>query len=373
MGPDRETERQSASKGAAAASRTGGQRRVQAIAKRFLCALRTPGEHDPAGEETAPRWRIRQLLLISLVVLAAGCASTRGGSASPPPKVSLHSPIQVPLQVVENTTLVSATLNGSQGALLMIDTGSDRTFITPALARRLGLSVPDDLPRRQVTSFGGRKVEVPFVRASVRVGAAMIDNLEVGVYEAFPDGPILDGLLGGDFLYRFRVTLDKAARQMYLEPLRAAEHAASPSPQIAQARLQTPTLSAKIKFGRFTTTYPPGGTVIKADLSNAPRAQREFDAERDAVVVFLYGVYHAFKPVNMEVSWFDPSGALVHKFSRADDAAVSNYLWHCYFSVMRTKLMEGKPGVWTVRLRVDGESVEEYSFRLIANHLSYHQ
>lgn len=369
MGPDRETVRQSVSKGAAIASTAQGQALVRVIAKGLFCALERSREHDLAGRE--PRRCFRPLLLVSLLVLVAGCASTRGGDASLPSGVSLESPFQVPLQVAENTAMVYAIVNGSQGALLMIDTGSDRTFITPSLASRLGLGVPDDAPRIEVTSFGGRKVEVPFVKVSVQVGDALIGDLDVGVYEAFPDGPILDGLLGGDFLYRFRVTLDKAARRMRLEPLRGAGQVVSLSSQIAEAQLQLPRLSPKVKFGRFTKTYPPGGTVIKSDLSNAPAVREEFDAEHDAMVVFLYGVYHAFEVVNMEVSWLDPSGTLVHRVLRTDDTAVSNYLWHCYFSVMRTQLMREKPGVWTVQLRVDDELMGEYSFRLTTNRLSY--
>ena len=60
---------------------------------------------------------------------------------------------------------------------------------------------------------------MPFVKiATLRVGETMKDR-EVGVYEIDPEAPVIDGLLGGDFLQRFRVTLDRTAKQMRLAPL----------------------------------------------------------------------------------------------------------------------------------------------------------
>jgi hypothetical protein len=62
---------------------------------------------------------------------------------------------------------------------------------------------------------------VPFVKnVSIKVGSATMSDQEVGVYEINPNAPVLDGLLGGDFLQRYRMTLDRSARQMKLEPLR---------------------------------------------------------------------------------------------------------------------------------------------------------
>ena len=53
----------------------------------------------------------------------------------------------------------------------------------------------------------------------MQVGDATIERLAVGVAEAFPGAPDLDGLLGADFLQRFRMILEKTARRMTLEPL----------------------------------------------------------------------------------------------------------------------------------------------------------
>ena len=104
---------------------------------------------------------------------------------------------------------------------LIVDTGATSTILTPRLLSRLGMAVPADAPKRKIRVVGGQTLDVPFIRiAKVQVSAAAMNDQEVGVYDIYPDAPIIDGLLGDDFLRRFRVTLDRNARQMRLEPLR---------------------------------------------------------------------------------------------------------------------------------------------------------
>jgi hypothetical protein len=67
---------------------------------------------------------------------------------------------------------------------------------------------------------GGRTLDVPFMKvAKIKIGEATMIDHEIGVCELHPDAPMLDGLLGGDFLQRYRVTLDRSAKQMRLEPV----------------------------------------------------------------------------------------------------------------------------------------------------------
>lgn len=162
-------------------------------------------------------------VLISFLALVAGCTSNQGISSrqgSPAFKVSLAAPTRVSIQVIENITLVYATIHRTQGALLIVDTGAALTIITPSMLQRLGLSLSERAPRRQVQVMGGQTIEVPLVKMSaVQLGDAMVENLEVGVYEVAPRVPAIEGVLGGDFLHKFRITLDKNAGQMRLEPL----------------------------------------------------------------------------------------------------------------------------------------------------------
>jgi predicted aspartyl protease len=149
------------------------------------------------------------------MVLATGCA-TRA------PEAPAMAPVDVPIQLVGNVALVAATINDASGAALMIvDTGATSTILTPRLLSRLGMVVPANAPKRKIRVVGGQTLDVPFIRiAKVQVRAAAMNDQEVGVYDIYPDSPIIDGLLGGDFLHRFRVTLDRNAKQMRLEPLR---------------------------------------------------------------------------------------------------------------------------------------------------------
>jgi hypothetical protein len=81
--------------------------------------------------------------------------------------------------------------------------------------------VPADAPRRKIRVVAGQTLDVPCMKiATLGVGDAMIKNPEIGVSEVLPDEPIVDGLLGGDFLQRFRVTLGRTAKHMRLEQLR---------------------------------------------------------------------------------------------------------------------------------------------------------
>jgi tetratricopeptide (TPR) repeat protein len=135
-------------------------------------------------------------------------------------RVTLASVTTVPLEITRgNAMLVHARVNRAQGALLLVDTGAGATVIRPLLLERLGMSVPANAPRHRVAIPSGLTIEVPTVTLSVQVGEASVENLEVGVFDVAPHAPDLDGFLGADFLQRFKVTFERDARRMTLEPL----------------------------------------------------------------------------------------------------------------------------------------------------------
>ena len=134
--------------------------------------------------------------------------------------MTLAAVTTVPIEIAGgNAMLVHARVNRSQGALLLVDTGAGSTVIRPLLLERLGMSVPANAPRRRVMIPSGLTIEVPSVMLSVQVGDASVENLEVGVFDVAPHAPDLDGFLGADFLQRFKVTFERTARRMTLEPL----------------------------------------------------------------------------------------------------------------------------------------------------------
>lgn len=124
----------------------------------------------------------------------------------------------VEFQPAGNAMIVTASLNGSADARLMLDTGASLTTVSPAVAQRAGIKL--DPPRRTeiITVVGGRTVTVPIVRVqALKVGDAIVDDMEIGVFDALPDNKNVDGLLGNDFLRRFRFSIDRVQKRLTLE------------------------------------------------------------------------------------------------------------------------------------------------------------
>jgi predicted aspartyl protease len=159
--------------------------------------------------------------LLVVVLAGAGCTTGREAGEGTSPRAVLDEPTRVRIRIVQNITLVQATLNRVHPATLIVDTGAQSTIISPSTAKRLGLEVPTDAPRREVSVVGGSKLDMPFVKVGVvRVGGAKVEDMEVGVFDVAPTAKGIHGLLGADFLHRFRLTLDASEGVLQLEPLR---------------------------------------------------------------------------------------------------------------------------------------------------------
>ncbi len=151
------------------------------------------------------------LIALAVAVLLAGCsvstASTPGG------------PVAVPMQILNTMTLVSVHVNDSHyHALFLLDTGANLTVLSPLYAGRLGIVVPDNARRKTIRAVGGAAHSIPLVKvARVAVGDAVVESMDVGVYEAFPQSRTIDGILGADFLNRFNITLDRTNSRVLLD------------------------------------------------------------------------------------------------------------------------------------------------------------
>jgi predicted aspartyl protease len=123
----------------------------------------------------------------------------------------------VPLKVTGNLLVVAVTLNGSQRAFLVLDTGAAKTILHPALVARLGVSIPQSAPRWAMRLIGGTTAAMPLARVqSLTIGRLAVEELDVGVYEAFPTAQEVEGLLGADVLHHFRVMIDRSAGRLTL-------------------------------------------------------------------------------------------------------------------------------------------------------------
>lgn len=127
----------------------------------------------------------------------------------------------VPIQKHGAATLIPALVNGVK-ANLLLDTGAAFTVIRPTLAQRAGIAPSSEAPRIQIIVMGGRQISVPIVRArSLGINEAVVEHIVVGVYDALPSLPDVDGVLGGNFLNHFRMTIDGERGQLILVPLPA--------------------------------------------------------------------------------------------------------------------------------------------------------
>jgi predicted aspartyl protease len=153
------------------------------------------------------------LAMLAIVVVACASAPTERGDVA--------ASTIVAIQLAGTSTFVSVQVNArNEDALFLLDTGSSLTVLAPLYANRIGITVPNDAPRRQLTGIGGHNVSVPLVTvARLAVGTAVVQNFTVGVYDAIPEATTVDGILGLDFLKRYRCTVDTGAKRLRLEPV----------------------------------------------------------------------------------------------------------------------------------------------------------
>ena len=125
---------------------------------------------------------------------------------------------RVPFLPGRRLVTVRARLNDQLNADLIADSGAQRSVISQSVARLLNLGPP---LRMQTLVGVGQSPPVPVVRLDrLRVGASTVTGLEVFVYD-LPALLTADGLIGLDFLRRFRVTFDFDAGALILrEPHR---------------------------------------------------------------------------------------------------------------------------------------------------------
>lgn len=122
--------------------------------------------------------------------------------------------IIVPVLSAGNSSLVSVVLNQSITGNLMLDTGATHTVISQRLARLLSLRAIGKSP---VSTVGG-VIAVNIARLrSLKVGEAEVTDLQIIVHD-FSRDPRVEGLLGMDFLGRFRFGLDAQRQLLVLSP-----------------------------------------------------------------------------------------------------------------------------------------------------------
>ncbi|MBI2909044.1 MAG: clan AA aspartic protease [Chloroflexi bacterium] len=113
--------------------------------------------------------------------------------------------------------IVPVTLNGKLKVDLMADKGATVTSLNTATLRTLGFNLSRPIRRFYVAIPGpSGLLEVPMFRLdAVQVGPVEVEGLEVGLLDLPPQLAIA-GLLGVNFLERFRPTFDFTGRAIVL-------------------------------------------------------------------------------------------------------------------------------------------------------------
>jgi clan AA aspartic protease (TIGR02281 family) len=122
---------------------------------------------------------------------------------------------RVPFLPGHSMVAVRTSLNGVGGFALLVDTGAALTMISRQAAARLGIDTTRPL-RTQPLAGVGNTSAVPFVRLDrVQVGASLGTGIEASVFDLPPLFRV-DGVIGLNFLRRFRVTVEFDTRTLVL-------------------------------------------------------------------------------------------------------------------------------------------------------------
>jgi hypothetical protein len=111
--------------------------------------------------------------------------------------------------------LVSVKINGAGPITLILDTGSDRTLVSPTALQKLGIST-ENAPRGVIKGVTGTSYADAVWVNSVEVEEAKVGPLLIIAHDANLKG--VDGLLGRDFLANFNVTIDSKECVVTLAP-----------------------------------------------------------------------------------------------------------------------------------------------------------
>ena len=112
--------------------------------------------------------------------------------------------------------MVDVRINGNAEAKLLLDTGSDKTLISPRALVAAGVRITGPTTTAEVAgATGSAPMQFVFVD-SLEVGEARVGRMSVGSQNLPIAGA--DGVLGRDFLDQFNVNIDSGKGVVTLSP-----------------------------------------------------------------------------------------------------------------------------------------------------------
>ena len=126
----------------------------------------------------------------------------------------------VPLVMQEDLAGIRLADCCNYEGLFVVDTGFSRGVAVAAHARMT--FAKNGQPRQSVLYAGGQIPVTFYGRTSWKIGNQTVDGIEAAFCKELAGGLLSDsqwtGLVGNDFLSKFRVTFDLPGRRLYLEP-----------------------------------------------------------------------------------------------------------------------------------------------------------
>lgn len=141
--------------------------------------------------------------------------------AAPAAAAAATTPAKAGAAIIKYTPgqriMVDVKINGAFTTSLLLDTGADKTLISPRALLAAGVPITKPVATGSIQGATGTDKIDYVVVDSLEVGAARVGKLTVASYELSGTGAG-DGLLGRDFLDQFRMTVDAAKGEVHLDP-----------------------------------------------------------------------------------------------------------------------------------------------------------
>ncbi len=163
------------------------------------------------------------LAIAATFAVAAGAAQIRRPdrmAAAGEPQRVVPRTVPCTLAKPDKPLIILETMVNDKGPFrFVLDTGAGGTILSPALAKELGIEPAKQDKTSKATGAGG-EVRLGKVK-SLRIGQARVERLDVAVMDLAGISKAietdLDGIVGYNFLKRFRVTIDYRGQTVTFE------------------------------------------------------------------------------------------------------------------------------------------------------------
>jgi hypothetical protein len=178
------------------------------------------------------------------------------------PGIAAGSAVEIPIRVQSRHVYVDVEINGEGPFHFLFDTGASNV-LTPAAARRLGLSVRGNV---EASGTGGAQAAGSTKVNSVRLGGLTLSDQNFYVLDLPPgtsdDAPV-DGLIGFEWLNRFPAKLDYAKATLTLYTGKDARYVGAATPTQLFFRGRTPQIEGNVDGigGRFSIDTGSAGSL----------------------------------------------------------------------------------------------------------------